>query len=110
MITRVRVCGPGISELVVSSYDGQIATVPIPGEPRDEAVIKEVPGECRPLAIRFDLHGDRPACTVVVTSPAGPRRLELSNPAGLALVASGVHGIVTNAPVRHGRAAREGER
>ncbi|MFA5901559.1 MAG: hypothetical protein WC829_20860 [Hyphomicrobium sp.] len=103
VITHVRACGPGRTELDVSSYDGRhvrLTKVLIPAVPHPKVMTGVIPDRCRPLAVRFEFHDDQSICTCVATTPTGPKRLDVSNSAGLALVASGVHGIVTLAPAK----------
>jgi len=95
MIQRVERCGPGRSELVVSTPDARIQTVGIAGEPCGAALAEELSPRWRPLAVRFELDAGRVGCTCVVTTRTGPQRVELSVPGALALVADGMHGIVT---------------
>ena len=99
-VTEVQRCASGSTFLAVTSYDRRFEIVRIPGEPDADAADDELPPGCRPLAVRFELHTGGPQCTCVVSSRKGPRRVELSIPAALALVAGGVHGIVTSAPHR----------
>ena len=105
-VERIQSCAPGRTELVVSSYDKQIETVELTGEPNAIAAQAELPGGCRPLAVRFELRVGGLACTCLVRSGKGPQRVMLSPPAALALVAGGVHGIVTNAPRRRRKQSR----
>ena len=95
-VTGVERGTPGSSKLVVASYDKRVENVYLAGEPDADAVHAELPHGCRPLAVRFELHPGKPRCTCVVTSAEGPRRVVLSLSVALALVAGGVHGIVTS--------------
>lgn len=87
--------GPGESALVVSSPDGSRHTVAVPGSAREASMREEIPEKFRALAVRIELSDRGPVCTCVATTPRGPRRLNLSVSGALALVAAGVHGIVT---------------
>lgn len=106
-ITQVKASGPGRSELIVSSPDRQHATIRVAAEPHPDAVVSEIPARCRPLAIRIELQGSRTECTCVAATRTGPQRLPISMSAGLALVATGVHGIVTSAPLANASPAHE---
>lgn len=108
-VTEIQRCAPGWAALWVSSFDGNVETVQIPGMPSASALIDELPLGCRPLAVRFELHSDGTLCTGVVSTGTGPRRVCLSIPAALALVERGVHGIVTRPPQVLNHVAR-GER
>jgi hypothetical protein len=89
--------GPGESALIVSTPDGCLHTVVVPGSAREASLAAEIPKRFRPLAVRVELSDRGPVCTCVATTPRGPRRLNLSLSGALALVATGVHGIVTSA-------------
>jgi hypothetical protein len=95
-VTGVQRGAPGSSKLVVTSYDKRVENVYLAGEPDADAVHAELPHGCRPLAVQFELRPGKPRCTCVVTSAEGPRRVVLSLSVALALVAGGVHGIVTS--------------
>jgi len=106
-VTEVQRCASGSTLLAVTSYDGRLEIVRIPGEPDADARDDELPPGCRPLAVRFELDTGGPRCTCVVSSGKGPRRVGLSIPAALALVAGGVHGIVTSVRPRATQAVNE---
>lgn len=99
-VVAVQRPSPGLVLLAVTSYDERDETVRLPGEPDFDAVADELPAGCRPLAVRFELHPGEPRCTCVVSSGKGPQRVGLSIQAALALVAGGVHGIVTSGTSR----------
>ena len=89
--------GPAESALIVSTPDGCLHTVDVTGSAQGASLAAEIPNRFRPLAVRVELSDRGPVCTCVATTPRGPRRLDLSVSAALALVAAGVHGIVTSA-------------
>lgn len=82
--------------LVVSEPWGANQTVQFAAAPREPG--GELPRGARPLAVRFDMSDRPPKCSCLVTTPGGPRRIEVSTASGLSLVASGVHGILSYAP------------
>lgn len=87
---------PEESILVVSSPYRTVDRVPVRGSASEAALGNEMPAGFHPLAVRFELSDQTPDCTCLATTPRGPRRFSLSLPAALALVAAGVHGIVTS--------------
>lgn len=96
-ITRVRSKGPGRFEVVVVSPDKRSSVIRLAGGPKGTGMIDDIPPRCRPLAVRIDMNEGGTECSCVAATDEGPQRLGITISAGLALVADGVHGIVTNA-------------
>jgi hypothetical protein len=87
---------PGQTTLVVSAPGEANQTVQVAASPAEGAV--EIPIHARPLAVRFNLSERPPRCSCLVSTPEGPRRIEISVAGGLSLVATGVHGILAAGP------------
>lgn len=83
---------PGRTTLVVSEPGGANQRVQLDVSRAEDAV--ELPLHARPLAVRFDMSDRAPTCSCLVTTPEGPRRIEISIAGALSLVANGVHGIL----------------
>lgn len=95
IISILRQAGPGRTRLDVTSFDARTETITILAEPDMERASSELPHGSRPLAVHIDLKAGAVACTCVVTSPRGPRRVIVSSPVALGLLSRGVHGIVS---------------
>ena len=88
----------GGSRLTLSLPDRGLETVDLENAPNPSAAESEIPSGSWPLAVRIDVDSEDVAscaCTCLIKTERGPKRIQLSVAAGLALVAAGRHGIIS---------------
>jgi hypothetical protein len=97
-IRDIAYVAPTESVLDLESADRSRQTVTVQSAADPRAAASEVPDDHVPMAVR--LHAGHPAfpwtCSCLCATAAGPRYISVSVAAGLALIASGRHGVVVN--------------